>query len=33
MYLENIYSPEDVKKLSIEELNKLSGEIRAALLQ
>lgn len=23
MYLENIYSPEDVKKLSIEELNKL----------
>ena len=33
MYLENIYSPEDVKKLSIEELDKLSGEIRAALLQ
>lgn len=33
MYLENIYSPEDVKKLSIEELNKLSSEIRAALLQ
>ena len=26
MYLENIYSPEDVKKLSIEELDKLSGE-------
>lgn len=26
MYLENIYSPEDVKKLSFEELDKLSGE-------
>ena len=33
MYLENIYSPEDVKKLSVKELNGLSGEIRMALLQ
>ena len=33
MYLENIYSPEDVKKLSAKELNDLSGEIRVALLQ
>lgn len=33
MYLENIYSPEDVKKLSVNELNDLSGEIRVALLQ
>ncbi len=33
MYLENIYSPEDVKKLSVKELNELGGEIRAALLQ
>ncbi|WP_148372428.1 1-deoxy-D-xylulose-5-phosphate synthase [Bacteroides bouchesdurhonensis] len=33
MYLENIYSPEDVKKLSVKELNDLSGEIRVALLQ
>ena len=32
MILENINSPEDVKKLSIEELNLLSGEIREALL-
>ena len=33
MYLENIYSPADVKKLSIKELNELSTEIRASLLQ
>ena len=33
MYLENIYSPADVKKLSEKELNELGGEIRAALLQ
>ena len=33
MYLENIYSPADVKKLSEKELNKLGEEIRAALLQ
>ena len=33
MYLEKINSPEDVKKLSIEELNKLSSEIRTALLR
>lgn len=33
MYLENIYSPEDVKKLSVNELNDLSSEIRVALLQ
>ena len=33
MYLENIYSPADVKKLSFQELNELSHEIRACLLQ
>lgn len=33
MYLETIHSPEDVKKLSIEELNSLSGEMRKALLE
>ena len=33
MYLEKINSPEDVKKLSIEELNVLSSEIREILLQ
>lgn len=33
MYLENIYSPADVKKLSFRELNELSSEIRASLLQ
>ena len=33
MYLERINSPEDVKKLSIEELNVLSSEIREILLQ
>ena len=33
MYLEKINSPEDVKKLSIEELNKLSTEIRKILLK
>ena len=32
MVLENINSPEDVKKLSLEELNLLSGEMREALL-
>ena len=32
MVLENIYSPEDVKKLSLEELNLLGGEMREALL-
>lgn len=33
MYLEQIISPEDVKKLSVSELNLLSGEMREALLQ
>ena len=33
MYLENIYSPADVKKLSVKELNELSDEIRVSLLQ
>ncbi|MDD3037806.1 1-deoxy-D-xylulose-5-phosphate synthase [Bacteroides sp.] len=33
MYLENIYSPKDVKKLSVKELNDLSDEIRSALLE
>lgn len=33
MYLEKINSPEDVKKLSISELNELSGEIRNTLLK
>ena len=28
MYLENIYSPADVKKLSVKELTELSNEIR-----
>ena len=32
MYLEKINSPMDVKRLSMEELNDLSGEIRHALL-
>ena len=32
MVLENINSPEDVKKLSLEELNLLSGEMREVLL-
>ena len=31
MYLEKINSPRDVKKLNIEELNKLAEEIRNAL--
>ena len=31
MVLENINSPEDVKKLSLEELNLLGGEMREAL--
>ncbi len=33
MYLENINSPVDVKKLKIEQLNELSKEIREALLE
>lgn len=33
MYLEKISSPADVKKLSVAEMNELSGEIRQALLQ
>lgn len=33
MYLENINSPQDIKKLSVEELNKLSEEIREVLLK
>lgn len=33
MYLEKINSPEDVKKLSIGELNELSSEIRKVLLE
>ena len=33
MYLENIYSPADVKKLSVKELNELNDEIRVSLLQ
>ena len=32
MYLEKINSPEDVKKLSIDEMKELSSEIRKALL-
>lgn len=28
MYLENIYSPADVKKLSFQELNDLSNETK-----
>lgn len=33
MYLEKINSPEDVKKLSVVEMNKLSAEIRQVLLK
>ena len=33
MYLEKINSPADVKRLSVEEMNVLSHEIRQALLQ
>lgn len=33
MYLENINSPADVKKLSVEQMNVLSQEIRDALLE
>lgn len=33
MYLEKIVSPDDVKKLNVEELEKLSGEIRENLLK
>ena len=32
MYIENINGPEDVKKLSDEQLNVLAEEIRKALL-
>lgn len=31
MYLEKIDSPADVKKLSLEEMNALAGEMREAL--
>lgn len=33
MYLEKIKSPEDVKQLSVEELNTLSNELRTALIK
>ena len=33
MYIENINGPEDVKKLSDEQLNVLAEEIRKALLE
>ena len=33
MYLEEINSPEDVKKLSVDEMNELSAEIRQVLLK
>jgi len=33
MYLENINSPADVKRLSVEQLSVLSAEVRTALLQ
>lgn len=33
MYIENIYSPSDVKRLSINELNVLATEVRHYLLQ
>ena len=33
MYLENIIGPSDVKKLTIEEMNKLAAEMRDALLK
>lgn len=33
MYLEKINSPEDVKKLSVDEMNELSAEIRQVLLK
>ena len=32
MYLEQINGPQDVKKLSVEQLNTLADEMRAALL-
>ena len=32
MYLENINSPEDIKKLNIKELKVLADETRAALI-
>lgn len=32
MYIEKVNSPADVKKLSVGELNELSGEIRRVLL-
>ena len=31
MYLEQINGPQDVKKLSVEQLNTLADEMRAAL--
>ncbi len=31
MYLEKIQGPDDVKKLSMEQLNVLAGEMREAL--
>ena len=33
MYLEHISSPSDVKKLSLDELKALCGEIRGALVE
>ena len=33
MYLEKIQSPEDVKKLDVEQLKVLAGEMRQALIQ
>ena len=33
MYLEQINSPADIKKMSVTEMNELSHEIRQALLQ
>ena len=33
MYLENINGPEDVKKLSLEEMETLAEEMRGALLK
>jgi len=32
MYIKKINSPEDIKKLSIEELNELASEIRSGLM-
>ena len=33
MYIENIYGPEDVKKLSVDQMHVLAGEMREALLK